>query len=207
MLQREKMKGLYLISRLVWLFGLSLARKKLNIPYEILSKDAKGWKIVEKSVVILKNAKVFSPDRNLMKRIALVELKLNQSSVDGGLWHVPTCAFWGVTQNRKKYGKRLKKIQKVVRRKFGITWSRMSYDELRRPMYSLIAARMYLHIILKDGIPRGANSQGKLWSTYYHNCGVTNPYLANRLTKIFKKGRKVISILLVNISRKQILLK
>ena len=189
MAQITNMKLVYLLISLLWLFEASLARKKIKIPYEILSKDGKGWRIIEKSINLLKTAKIFPFDRNLMKRIALVESTLNRTTNEGGLWNVPSCAFWGVTQNRQKYGKVLKKIHKAVRRKFSITWSRMPYQELRRPVYSLIAARMYLHVILKDGIPRGANSQGKLWSTYYHYCGKSDIKPTGHLTKIFKKGK------------------
>jgi hypothetical protein len=127
-----------------------------------------------------------------MKRIALVESSLNRTSTDGGLWNVGTCAFWGVTQNRQKYGKRLKKIQKMVGRKFGISWNRMTYDQLRRPMYSLIAARMYLHIKLTDGIPRGATAQSKVWSNYFHNCGDSKLTARKRLTRMFKKGKHIL---------------
>lgn len=182
------MRIVYLISSLVWLFEVCLARKKLHIPYDVLSTDATGWKTIEKSSIVLKNAKIFPTDRHLMKRIALVEATLNRSTTEGGLWNMPTRALYDVTQNRRKYGKPLKKIHKAVRRKFGVTWSRMTPEQLRRPIYSLIAARMYLHMMLLNDIPRGAKAQGKVWSRYYHNYGTTNVRERNRLTSIFKKG-------------------
>ena len=184
------MKLLFVTTVLVFLLGSNEARKKLRIPDDILSRSATGWETIVKATDVLKLSRVFPSDRNLMKRIALVESSLNRTSSQGGLWNVGTCAFWRVTQNRERYGKRLKKIQKMVGRKFGISWTRMTYDQLQRPMYSLIAARMYLYIILTDGIPRGATAQSKVWSNYYHNCGESELTARKRLTKIFKKGKQ-----------------
>ncbi|CAB4006901.1 signal peptide, CUB and EGF-like domain-containing 2 [Paramuricea clavata] len=182
------MKLLFVTTALLFFLGANEAgRKRLHIPYDILSTSAKGWETIAKATNILKLSRVFPSDRNLMKRIALVESSLNRTSTEGGLWNVGTCAFWGVTQNREKYGKRLKKIQKMVGRRFGISWTRMTYDQLQRPMYSLIAARMYLYIILTDGIPRGATAQSKVWSNYYRNCGESKITVRKRLTKRFKK--------------------
>ena len=187
------MKLLCITVVLLFLFGGNAARKnRLEIPYDVLSTTAKGWEIMVKASNVLKLSKVFPSDRNLMKRIALVESSLNRTSSDGGLWNVGTCAFYGVTQNRKKFGKRLKRIQKMVGRKFGISWNRMTYSQLQRPMYSLIAARMYLYIILTDGIPRGASAQSKVWSNYYHNCGESKLTVRKRLTKLFKKGKHIL---------------
>lgn len=185
------MKLLFVTFFLFFLPGAIRARKKLNIPYDLLSKSAEGWGTISKATSVLKSSRVFPSDRNLMKRIALVESSLNRTSSEGGIWNVGTCAFWGVTQNRKKFGKRLKRIQKMVGRKFGISWSRMTYDQLQRPMYSLIAARMYLHI-MTGTIPRGANAQSKIWSNYYHNCGESKLSARRRLTKIFKKGKHIL---------------
>lgn len=186
------MKLLFATTLLLFLLKSNEARKKqkLRIPDDILSKSAEGWETIVKATDVLKLSRVFPSDRNLMKRIALVESSLNRTSSQGGLWNVGTCAFWRVTQNREKYGKRLKKIQKMVGRKFGISWTRMTYDQLQRPMYSLIAARIYLYIILTDGIPRGATAQSKVWSNYYHKCGETELTTRKRLTKIFKKGKQ-----------------
>ncbi len=187
------MKVLFVTTVLLFLLGANEAgRKKLHIPYDILSTSAKGWETIAKATNVLKSSRIFPSDRNLMKRIALVESSLNRTSSEGGLWNVGTCAFYRVTQNRAKYGKRLKRIQKMVGRKFGISWTRMTYDQLRRPMYSLIAARIYLYIILTDGIPRGANAQGKVWSNYYHNCGESKLTGRKRLTKLFKKGKHIL---------------
>lgn len=189
------MKLLLVTALLLFLLGANGGRKKLQIPDDLLSTNAKGWQTISKATSILKSSKVFPSDRNLLKRIALVESSLNKTSSQGGLWNVGTCAFWGVTQNRGKYGKRLKKIQKMVRRKFGITWTKLTYDQLQRPMYSLIAARMYLYIILTDGIPRGATAQGKVWSNYYHNCGQAKRTARKRLTSLFKKGKHIFLLL------------
>lgn len=186
------MKALFIVTVLLSLLMTNEAgRKKLHIPYDVLSTSSRGWKTILKASTVLKLSRVFPTDRNLMKRIALVESSLNRTTPEGGLWNVGTCAFWGVTQNRAKYGKRLKKIQKQVGRRFGISWTRLTYDQLRSPMYSLIAARMYLYIILTDGIPRGATAQSKVWSNYYHDCGESKRPVRKRLTRVFKKGKHI----------------
>ncbi|XP_046851875.1 multiple epidermal growth factor-like domains protein 6 [Xenia sp. Carnegie-2017] len=178
--------SLLLLFHLVLIEGRS-RRKKLHLPYDILSKDAKGWEAIGKSLNVLKLSRVFPTDRNILKRIALVESSMNKTSNRGGIWNVRTCAFYGVTQNRAKYGKRLKKIQKIIGRKFGIKWNRLTYDQLERPIFSLLAARLYLYMIFPDGLPRGASTQSKIWSDYYHNCGVSKKTNRKHLIKLFKK--------------------
>ncbi|XP_028518126.1 signal peptide, CUB and EGF-like domain-containing protein 1 isoform X2 [Exaiptasia diaphana] len=143
-------------------------RNRLPIPKSLIVADATGIDVILDAVELMKKTKIFRNDHHLIKRIAIVEASYNRTANDGGLWQVQKCAFLGVTQNRRKYRK-LAALQKQVRRRLGITWSKVHHYDLRRPLYSVVAARLYLEVIL-DSFPKKLRNQAKLWSAKYHRC-------------------------------------
>lgn len=162
-------------SLVLWIVTLAIClrvgqarRNRLPIPTSLLVPDAKGVDVILEAEELLKKTKIFSDDHNMIKRIAIVEASFNRTSNDGGLWQVEKCIFRGVTQNRRKY-RQLASLQKLVRRRLGITWSRVRHYDLRRPLYSIIAARLFLEVAT-NSYPRSLRNQARLWSQKYHRC-------------------------------------
>ncbi|XP_031573836.1 signal peptide, CUB and EGF-like domain-containing protein 2 isoform X2 [Actinia tenebrosa] len=143
-------------------------RNRLPIPTSLLVPDANGIDVILEAEELLEKTKIFSDDHDMIKRIAIVEASFNRTSNDGGLWQVEKCIFRGVTQNRRKY-KQLAALQKLVRRRLGITWSRVRHYDLRRPLYSIVAARLFLEVAV-DSYPKSLKNQAHLWSEKYHKC-------------------------------------
>lgn len=159
---------LLVFSVVIWLDTTNARRNRIPIPKSLIVADANGIDVILDAVELMKKTNIFSDDHHLIKRIAIVEASYNRTANDGGLWQVEKCAFLGVTQNRRKY-KKLAALQKQVRRRLGITWSKVRHFDLRRPLYSIVAARLYLEIIL-DTFPRKLRNQARLWGTRYHQC-------------------------------------
>ena len=167
-------------------------RKRLPIPTSLRVYDAKGINVIVASVDLVYEAGIFPEDYNFMRRIALTEEALNRTSTNGGLWNVDECAFRDVTQNIEKYT-RLPAMQKSIKRTFGIKWSKLRHTELRKPLYSLLAARIFLALTVTNP-PRGLRHQGRVWSQQYHACSRTDelgspPHQLKRMEDRFVKGK------------------
>lgn len=159
---------IWVIALVSFLDSTSARRNRIPIPKSLIVADANGIDVILDAVELMRKTNIFTNDHDLIKRIAIVEASYNRTANDGGLWQVEKCAFLGVTQNRRKY-KKLAALQKQVRRRLGITWSKVRHYDLRRPLYSVVAARLYLEVIL-DGFPKKLRNQAKLWSSSYHHC-------------------------------------
>ncbi|EDO37957.1 predicted protein [Nematostella vectensis] len=162
----------------------SNGKKRLPIPKSLLVPGAKGIDVIDEAVELVDEAQIFSEDHHFTKRIAIVQSAINASSNGGGLWQVDLCVFREVTQNRRKYTN-LVRLQKLVRRKLGITWSRVRHHDLRRPLYSILAARLALETTV-ESFPKNVKSQARIWAQNYHKCPETSgaytpPEEANKL--------------------------
>lgn len=167
-------------------------RKRLPIPTSLRVYDAKGINVIVASVELVRKSNIFPEDYNFMRRIAFAEEALNRSSTNGGLWNVDECAFRDVTQNKEKY-RSLAPMQKSIKRIFGIHWSKLRHSELRKPIHSLLAARIFLALTVHNP-PRGLRHQGRVWSQQYHECAQTDeirsdPNQLKRLEDKFVKGK------------------
>lgn len=149
-------------------------KARLTIPKSLLVVDSQGIGVIEDASELTKRAAtksskpIFMEDNHFIKRVAMVENSLNRTSKEGGLWNVDECAF-KVTQTKRKENKELAALQKTVRRTFGVTWSKIKYSDLRRPLYSVLAARIVLEMTERS-IPRGLRNQARLWLETYHGC-------------------------------------
>ena len=140
----------------------------------LLVVDEQGTEVITDASELTENAmtksrkRIFMDDHHFVKRVALVESSLNKTSKEGGLWNVDECAFKS-TQNKRRENKQLATLHKNIRRTFGVTWSKIKYRDLRRPLYSVLAARIILEMAVPS-IPRGLRNQARLWLETYHEC-------------------------------------
>ena len=101
-----------------------------------------------------------------MYRIACVESNFGRKNNDyhGGIWQVDETMFKDTKDvaSHDKLPKKFDKIQKAT----GITWKDVTWEDLQKPIYSGIAARLFL---LNDPtvIPTTVRGQAGYWKTYY----------------------------------------
>lgn len=172
-------------------------RARPMIRKSLLVVDEQGIEVIREASELTKNAMtksnklIFMDDNHFVKRVAMVENSLNRTSKEGGLWNVDECAF-KATQNKRKENKQLAALHKTVRRTFGVTWSKVKYSDLRRPLYSVLAARIILEMTERS-IPRGLRNQARFWLETYHSCAEKpdQPQIWEEMKSKFIRGEGV----------------
>lgn len=172
-------------------------RARPTIRKSLLVVDEQGIEVIKDASELTKNAltksskPIFMDDHHFIQRVAMVENSLNRTSKEGGLWNVDECAFKD-TQNKRRENKQLAALHKMVRRTFGVTWSKVRYSDLRRPLYSVLAARIVLEMTERS-LPRGLRNQARLWLETYHGCAEKpgKPQVWEDMKNKFIRGKRV----------------
>ena len=118
---------------------------------------------------------VFGADNQFLRRIAYVEsrdgtdLDTYRSGYHGGIWQVDESAFRD-TQDFTSHPELLAKYE-MIRMEFGIDWLQaVQWMDLRKPLYSGIAARLFISNIPSE-IPCDIAGQGNYWADLYNRTG------------------------------------
>ncbi|XP_028393990.1 uncharacterized protein LOC114518230 [Dendronephthya gigantea] len=137
---------------------------------DISTPGASGSKIVEDT--IQKVETTLGDTNQFLKRTAFVESKNGKdpntyrSGNHGGIWQIKRRVFED-TQRVSRHPN-LKKNFAKIQQDYGIDWSKVKYVDLRKPLYSAIAARLKL-LIVDQAIPPATQlgSQADYWERYY----------------------------------------
>ena len=145
--------------------------------------NAVGSDVVQATISKIEDAEIFTSDKRLLRRIAYVETADGESPPssgnDGGIWNV-TFEDFQLTQNNQELASLRQTINNIFNDVFISTinlpnWERSTYEDLNRPLWSALAARLLLiHIAEKSvDIPIASNisGQAKFWKTYYNEAG------------------------------------
>lgn len=71
----------------------------------------------------------------------------------------------------------LKKIQDEVFRKLFVLWNGINWKDLNKPLYSGLAAAIYLTTKTNDSIPLSKPDQAKFWKTHFRTNGNEQTFL------------------------------
>ena len=150
---------------------------------EILQEGGSGSAVVLLSVARIQQSGSFADDNELLRRIAHVETRdgtaedTYREGFDGGVWAVSREAFRN-TQNTSA-NRRLRGRFEDIRNEFQIDWPLVTWRDLRRPLYSAIAARLVL-FIAPASIPQTSDipAQAEFWMRYYNPGGSTANFIA-----------------------------
>ncbi|XP_072041413.1 uncharacterized protein [Amphiura filiformis] len=135
--------------------------------------NTSGSDVTQAAVDLVVQSGIFTADNNFLRRIACVESRdgtdpnTYRAGYDGGIWQVDRDAFES-TQTQS-----LSQIFPQIQQVFGITWQTVQWSDLRKPLYSAIAARMfflYNQFIFQQPIPNSAADiagQAAYWTRYY----------------------------------------
>ena len=135
---------------------------------------ASGEAVVIATVNLIRQAeKLRLPDdKELLRRIALVETwdgtdnDTYRDNYHGGIWQVDEDMF-----NRTQVivgSTRTSRLAANIQVEFGIDWQAITWEDLRKPLFSGLAARLFLSDIMEP-IPLASNIEGQAnyWKTYY----------------------------------------
>lgn len=110
--------------------------------------------------------------------------------LDGGIWAVNESKFDTLLKASE-----LAEAKESIWENFCIQWAHVTRDDLRKPFYSGLAARMYLKYLydaMCKRIPFSDDimNQANFWINHYHsdsNTGGTEDYYVEQVTALEKK--------------------
>ena len=156
--------------------------------------EASGKAVVKAVVSLIRQSGIFPDDQSLLRRIAFVESKdgkdrrTYRAGYHGGIWQVDQIGF-NDTQDTASHTKKLAVKHQQIKEHFGIDWPSVTWMDLRKPLYSGLAARLRLFNV-KDPIPPASDieQQGQYWKEHYNsnstNAAGTVPKFVNDVQKL-----------------------
>lgn len=136
------------------------------------SDGAKGSAIVEAVLAELHDACVYPEDGQLLRRLAFVESRDGMDPAtyaapgSGGIWRVEQSMLQR-TQSERQH---LAQQYDLIRNKLGIEWPSVTGDDMRRPLYSALAAALFLTL---EGspvtVPLTVEGQAAFWLSHYRH--------------------------------------
>jgi hypothetical protein len=143
---------------------------------DTLRPEAKGATVVKQTEKLVKESHIFPNDKKFTRRVAFVESADGldpdtfRDGYHGGIWQVDKDMFDVVKSEAKSLRVYLGKIKQV----FGIDFSTCTWEELRRPLYSSLGAKLFIILQMKNGagkIPENEKEQAEFWQNHYRNRG------------------------------------
>ena len=155
-----------------------------------------GSAVVSACISQIVESGVFTSDNEMLRRIAYVEtsygndLDTYQSGYDGGIWAVDQQLF-NTTQDTATFPA-LITLHQQIQTNFFIDWSSVQWSDLRRPLYSALAARLYFYTV-SDAIPLSSNiqSQATYWVTHYNTLGSVSDFVTRVNELVTISGRLI----------------
>ena len=135
---------------------------------------ASGGAVVTLTVNLIRQAVTLRlpDDKELLRRIALVETwdgtdkDTYRDNYHGGIWQVDEDMF---DKTQLMVGStKTSRLAANIQIQFGVDWQAITWEDLRKPLYSGLAASLFLSDI-KETIPHASDVEGqaKYWKTYY----------------------------------------
>lgn len=150
-----------------------------NIIYQ---DGAAGSEATLLSIGSVQQSGVFGDDNELLRRIAYTETRDGTLSTTyrqgyhGGIWAVDEDTFLG-TKNIIQHTRLPAKFQQIQLH-FGINWLNVQWRELRKPLYSALAARLVTYIAPRS-IPSADDllGQAQFWVAHYNRDGDASEFV------------------------------
>ena len=130
-----------------------------------------GAEVVKATVEKIQESGIFADDNHFLRRVAYVESKDGTDSrtyrdgYHGGIWQVDEIAFKD-TQATASHPLLVNKIAEI-KKKFGIEWCSVEWTDLEKPLYSGLAARLFLSNN-PEPIPSEMDEQARYWKEHYN---------------------------------------
>ena len=158
---------------------------------------ANGSSVVTACVSRIQQSGIFTSDNEFLRRIAYVETNdgsdadTYRDGYDGGIWAVSQDLFQS-TQNTASYSV-LTNLHLQIQTSFSIQWSAVQWNDLRKPLYSALAARLYFYTV-STSIPISSyvQSQATYWASYYNTLGSTSEFVTTVNELEAQDGEKIL---------------
>lgn len=147
-----------------------------------LVSETSGTSVVLASVRLVAISGIFGDDYQMLRRIAHVETAdgTNQTTYrptfNGGIWALNQTTFDSLSiTNDQRNG---------ILSFFGIDWSSVIWSDLRKPLYSSLAARLFISQLSNVLNLSNASTQAMLWANEYTNNGGTTAVYTNAVNTL-----------------------
>ena len=143
-----------------------------------------GTPVVLATVALIRESGIFPDDRQLLRRLAWVESRDGTDSRTyrqgyyGGIWQVDLIAFQDTQNTTSRSG--LVSTFREIQRQFNIDWPSVQWEDLHRPLYSGLAARLIL-LNVAESIPLASDvaGQASYWRRHYNTTGDEARFIAD----------------------------
>lgn len=138
--------------------------------------ETNGSSVVLACVRLIEKSEIFTNDYQTLRRIAFVETAdgTKQSTYrpyyHGGIWAVNESVFLSTKTSNVT-------IRNQIQSFFSIDWSSVEWKDLRKPLYSALAARIYINEIAPNVDLSQVSNQASFWSATYNGAGETASYI------------------------------
>ncbi|KAK7095218.1 uncharacterized protein [Littorina saxatilis] len=136
-----------------------------------LQEGARGSVVVDAVLDKIRSSCVFSEDRQYLRRLAHVmsrdgvDSATYRSNFHGGIWQVTESMFTATKACSNVY---ITEVCGNITASFGITWTSVTWQDLRKPLYSGLAAALSTFLTLtSDLMPGNVTDQATLWAQMY----------------------------------------
>ena len=133
---------------------------------DILEYGSSGTSAVLLTVAYLEQLPLFPNDYGMLRRIAYVETR-DGTTTSENIWAVSEAALL-LTQNSNHPTLNVK--HHLIAQELNIDWVSVQWDELQRPLYSALAARLIL-FYAPERIPDNVEDQAQFWLQHYNTNG------------------------------------
>ena len=170
----------------------------IQLDDSVLQGGRGGTDVVLLSVAYMQQAAIFPNDNGLLRRIAYVETRdgflMDHHSTSGGIWAVGEEAF---TKTQTISDSDFVVKRRHINATFGVDWEAVQWNELNKPFYSALAARLVLFTAPRN-IPSDTEvlDQAQFWKDHYNTEGSVEKFL--RSVQIIAQGEVNSTIILLN---------
>ena len=111
---------------------------------------------------------VLGSTNGFLQRVAMVESKFGHdkntfSGVSNGIWQVDDICL----EETKRMTGTMQTAHAKIKEEFGIDWNDVTTQDLRKPLYGALAARLYL-LQKPEEIPESIEGQAEYWKEHYN---------------------------------------
>lgn len=159
-----------------------------------LNEGATGSDVVNAVIAKLEASEIFDNDHRLLRRLAFVEsadgvTDRTPCSNGGGIWALEESKLTIVLTSSE-----LAATREKIRLFFNVEWTQVTIQDLCKPFYAGMTARLYLYYLettTRARIPLAGNiaEQARFWFTYYHSQtqGLTVDYFIAQVSLLEEK--------------------
>ena len=152
-----------------------------------VEQGASGADVVLATIAKIESSRVFNSDKRLLRRIAYVETRDGAASPsNGGIWNASQEAYEETQQISLLSQLRLQinvAFSTELAQSDVNSYESLQWEDLRKPLWSALAARLTLFVIEGRGgrLPTSSDISGQatFWSKYYGTEGNANKFIAD----------------------------